>query len=275
MRFYKEETTQNFDSIHLSCLQTALDGHIFTITLNRPEKRNAFTPTMANEIAFSLAYAHYQPHIRCVILKANGPAFCAGADLTAFHDPAADQKNPALPQPREEVLLGDVFRALHKPCIAQVEGPVLAGGFLLICGATFVISTVDATFGLPEVKRGIWPMQVMASLSRVVSARKLLELSITGQNYSGAEALAMGLVTRVTDRHNIESEVKNLATLISKNAPYAIKLGMESFEKLADLPEVEKHHYLMEQLKKLLATEDAREGTSAFKEKREPDWKGK
>jgi methylglutaconyl-CoA hydratase len=275
MTFYTQEAVKNFDTIHLSCLQTTLNGHIFTITLNRPEKRNAFTPTMATEIAFSVAYAHYHPEVRCIILKANGPVFCAGADLMAFHDPATDQKNPALPQPSKEVLLGDVFRELHKPCIAQVEGPVLAGGFLLICGATFVISTVDATFGLPEVKRGIWPMQVMASLSRVVSPRKFLELSITGQNYSAAEALAMGLVTCVTDRNRIESEVDNLAAQITENAPYAIKLGMESFEKLSDLPQSEQHHFLQEQLKILLATEDAREGSDAFKEKRKPVWKGK
>jgi methylglutaconyl-CoA hydratase len=275
MRFYTKEATKDFDSIQLTCLQTELDGHILSMTLNRPEKRNAFTPTMAAEIAFALAFAHYNPVVRCVVLKANGPVFCAGADLSAFHDPTADTKNPGLPEPGEEILLGDVFRELHKPCIAQVEGPVLAGGLLFICGATFVISTPDVTFGLPEVKRGIWPMQVMASLSRVLSPRKVLEWCITGRNYSAREALAMGLVTSLSERNEIAGEVEDLAAQIAKNAPYAIQLGMESFAKLSDISESQQQTFLKKQLESLLLSEDAREGVQAFKEKREPVWTGK
>jgi methylglutaconyl-CoA hydratase len=275
MRFYSSEDSELYDKVKFLFIQTELIGHVFHITLNRAEKRNAFTPTMAEEIAFALAYAHYCPQVRCVVLNANGPVFCAGADLIAFHDPAADVKNETLPVSREEVKLGDAFAQLLKPSIAVVEGPVLAGGFLMICGCTFVLSIQSATFSLPEVKRGIWPMQVMASLLQIMSPRKILEMSITGKSYTAQEAVNLGLVTEIFGKDLIRDEVQKLASLICSNAPYAISIGMEALQKLDVIPESERQTFLKEQLNKLLKSEDAQEGASAFKEKREPVWTAK
>lgn len=275
MPFFKEEDLRNFDTVRFLYIQTSLNGHIFNIVLNRPEKRNAFTPTMANEIAFALAYAKFHDVIRCVVVKARGPVFCAGADLNAFHDPSADQKNTTLPEPLEEVRLGDAFSTLYKPCIAQVEGSVFAGGFLIICGCTFVLSVPEASYSLPEVKRGIWPMQVMASLFDIIPKRKILEMSITGKSYSAKDALNLGLVTQIADKEVIEEEVNKLAESICSNAPYAIKRGIEGLHNLSDIEESKRHVYLKSQLDNLLKSEDAKEGTAAFKEKRTPIWKGK
>ncbi|WP_342088889.1 enoyl-CoA hydratase/isomerase family protein [Dyadobacter sp. OTU695] len=275
MRFYTEEDISAFDHVRFLHIKTAKAGHLFTITLSRPEKRNAFTPTMAEEIIFALAYAHYEADIRCVVLKAEGPIFCAGADLNAFHDATANTINPTLPIIREEARLGDAFNELLKPCIAQVEGPVLAGGFLMICGCTFVFSVSEATFSLPEVKRGIWPMQVMASLLPIVPQRKILEMSITGKAYSATEALDMGLVTHLADKKSVEAEVNALATQICNSAPLAIQLGIQGLQKIQNLPQSEQHAFLKSELYKLLQTEDAKEGALAFKEKREPIWKGR
>jgi len=275
MRFYTEEDIKAFDKVRFLHIKTAKAGHLFTITLSRPEKRNAFTPTMAEEIVYALAYAHYQTDIRCVVLKAEGPVFCAGADLNAFHDPSANTVNELLPRIHEEARMGDAFNELLKPCIAQIEGPVLAGGFLMICGCTFVYSVPEATFSLPEVKRGIWPMQVMASLLPIMSQRKILEMSITGKAYTGREALEMGLVTHLADREAIESEVNALAAQICNSAPLSIQCGMRGLQKIQNLPQSEQHAFLKSELDKLLQTEDAKEGTLAFKEKREPIWKGK
>ncbi|GAB2780897.1 enoyl-CoA hydratase [Rhabdobacter roseus] len=275
MRFYSKEAVQAFELGRLKYLQTALNGHVFTITLARPEKRNAFTPTMAEEIAFALAYAHYTPAVRCVVLAAEGPVFCAGADLNAFRDAAADLKNPDLPLPQVPITLGDAFIDLQKPCIAQVEGPVLAGGFLLLAGCTLVVSTPEATFGLPEVKRGLWPMQVMASLLRILPPRRVLELCLTGRSFSAQEALAMGLVTGLSAPDQIGQEVQTLAKQISENAPLAIRVGMETFNALFEVPPTQQHAYLKAQLDRLVQSEDAREGIAAFREKRPPRWEGK
>lgn len=275
MQFYTRDAIQAFDSVRFLYIKTTLTGHVFTLTLSRPEKRNAFTPTMAGEIAFALAYAHYNSDVRCVIVNAGGPVFCAGADLHAFHDPSADEINASLPAPLEEIRLGDVFAALSKPCIAQVEGAVLAGGFLIICGCTSVISVPEAVFGLPEVKRGIWPMQVMASLLPVVSQRKMLEMAITGRHYSAAEALQMGLLTAVVEQEKIAYEVGLLASQICENAPLAIQKGMQAMRHIQSIPDSEKHIYLKAQLDDLLQSDDAKEGAKAFAEKRRPVWKNR
>lgn len=275
MFFFKEEDVRKFNAVQFLYIKTSLKENIFTIILNRPDKRNAFTPTMVNEIAFALAYANNQIEIRCVVLKAEGPVFCAGADLNAFHDPSINQKNQTLPDPIEEVRLGDAFASLHKPCIGQVEGSVYAGGFLIICGCTFVVSAPEANFSLPEVKRGIWPMQVMASLLDIIPKRKILEMAITGNSYSAEQVLNLGLITQISEKGIIEEEVSKLAELICSNAPFAIKSGMEAMQDLSDIKENERHQYLKAQLNKILKSEDSKEGTAAFREKRTPIWKGK
>ena len=145
----------------------------------------------------------------------------------------------------------------------------------MICGCTFVFSVPEATFSLPEVKRGIWPMQVMASLSPILSERKILEMSITGKAYSGTEALEMGLVTHLAAKETIAGEVDALAAQICNSAPLAIQTGMRGLQELKNVPQNEQHRFLKSELDKLLKTEDAKEGASAFKEKREPVWKGK
>jgi methylglutaconyl-CoA hydratase len=275
MRFYTKDDVSGFDTVKFLYIKTALSGHIFTITLNRPEKRNAFTPTMAEEITFALAYAHFYSAIRCVIIEATGPVFSAGADLNAFQDDSYDTKNAGLPKIREEVKLGDAFNELLKPAIAKVQGPVYAGGFLIICGCTFVVSTAEARFSLPEVKRGIWPMQVMASLMQIVPDRKILEMAITGQEYTALEAKEFGLVTRISTQEMIDLEVKSLADQISDNAPLAIQMGISAFQQMKGMGENERHSFLKAQLDLLIQTEDAKEGVVAFKEKRAPDWKGR
>ncbi|WP_025763144.1 enoyl-CoA hydratase/isomerase family protein [Dyadobacter tibetensis] len=274
MRFYSEEDTASFDAVTFRFIQTHLDGHVFRIVLNRPEKRNAFTLTMAEEIAYALAYAHYSKEVRCLLLSARGPVFCAGADLNAFHDPASDLVNPTLPRPSETVRLGDAFAGLLKPSIAQVEGAVLAGGFLMICGCTFVISVPEAQYSLPEVKRGIWPMQVMASLDGLISGRKIMEMAITGRAYSAAEALEMGLITQVVTHTEIQDTAEELAKLITSQAPLAIQEGMRAYADLHEMPSAERQGMLQQRLNTLLLSADAKEGVRAFREKRRPEWKG-
>lgn len=275
MRFYTEEDVQLFDTVEFLFIKTFLTDHIFTITLNRPQKRNAFTPVMAAEITYALAFAQYNRVVRCIVMQAEGPVFCAGADLNAFHDSASDIPNSSLPAAREEIRLGDAFSDLSKPSIAQVEGPVIAGGFLIICGCTFVISTKECTFSLPEVRRGIWPMQVMASLLHLIPPRKILEMAVSGKNYNADEAHNLGIVTSIAEKESIAEQVKILATEICQHAPLAIQSGMEAFRKLKDIPQNEQHTFLKAKLDELLRTEDAKEGALAFKERRAPNWNGK
>lgn len=273
--YFTESDIVTFPEIDLKLIKTELRQNVFVITLNRPEKRNAFTPTMVHEIAFALAYANAKTDVWCVLLEAEGPVFCAGMDLNVFQNPSLDITNESLPKPSKEITLGDAFSILSKPSISVVKGDVLAGGFLLIGGCTFVIATEKANFSLPEVQRGIFPLQVMATLLKTMPQRKVLEMCILGKKYSAKEAHSLGLVTHLSGVDEIETDTNNLVHTILSGSPFAIKKGIEAYRSLSDIPENEQHQYLISQLQEIRNSADAQEGIAAFKEKRAPKWQNR
>jgi enoyl-CoA hydratase/carnithine racemase len=271
---YTKEQIADFQAQNFAYLIVEEAENVLTITLNRPEKRNAFHMPLANELAYALAYAHYTNNIWVVVLKANGPTFCAGADLKAFAGDDTVEKPSTIPMPSDMVKLGDEFNGLHKPCIAQVHADVYAGGFLMICGCTHVVAADSAKFGLPEVKRGIWPFQVMASLEPLMSARQLLDLCLRAKTIDAAEALRIGIVTDVVKAEDLETTVQGLVEDIKEQSPTAIRMGLEAFQEMKNLQADHKHKYLHGMLMKVLSSKDTQEGLAAFKEKRKPVWKG-
>ena len=268
---YTNQQTQDFKNQTFAHLLIEEKNHVLTITLNRPEKKNAISPVLAKEIAYAINYAHYSADIWVVILAANGDVFCAGGDLKAFMG-QAEETISTIPEPEGEVILGDLFNGLHKPCIAKVKAPVYAGGFLLICGCTYVYATPNTVFGLPEVKRGLWPFQVMQSMLQVMSPRAVLDYCILGKTLNATEAQKIGMVSTVTE--SIDEDVQKLVDQILQHSPSAIRLGLEAFDHLKKIPEAEAHIYLKKMLSQAIKTEDAREGMTAFSEKRKPNWKG-
>lgn len=271
---YTQEQIANFSEQSFAYLIIEEKENVLTITLNRPDKRNAFHMPLANELAYALAYAHYNNAIWCVVLKANGPTFCAGADLKAFAGDDTTEKPSTIPMPKDMVKLGDEFNGLHKPCIAQVHGDVYAGGFLMIGGATHVIAVEGAKFGLPEVKRGIWPFQVMATLEPLMSARQLLDLCIRAKTLSAQEAKEIGLVSEVVNAENLETRVSELVEDIKEQSPTAVRLGLKAFQEMKSKAAEDKHKYLHAMLMQCLQSKDAAEGLAAFKEKRKANWIG-
>src|ERR687885_713834 len=170
-------------------LLTSLTDHVLTITLNRPGKKNALHPPMLSELAFALAYAHYTPDVWLVVLAAAGDTFCAGMDLKSLS--SGETETTTVPEPSGPVRLGELMASLHKPCIARVQGPVYAGGFLLVGGSTYVVVAESATFSLPEVKRGLFPFQVLAILLDIMPARTALDLCLRAKTLSAVDALAV------------------------------------------------------------------------------------
>jgi enoyl-CoA hydratase/carnithine racemase len=249
-------------------------GHLLTITLNRPEKKNAMNAVLFQELAYALKYAKHNRNIWAVVIAAAGDVFCAGADLKAFTG-AMEQSISTIPEPHGEIVLGDVFARLHKPCIAKVHAPVYAGGFLIVCGCTHVISVDNATFSLPEVKRGLFPFQVMQSMLHIMPARMVLDFCIRAKSVNATEAEKIGLVSKVVAKENLDAEVQSLVDEICQYSPSAIRLGLEAFDNLKKVPAAEAHTYLKQMLSLAVNTEDAAEGISAFAEKRKPVWKGK
>ncbi|OIN57241.1 enoyl-CoA hydratase-related protein [Arsenicibacter rosenii] len=256
----------------LQFVRTTLVDHVFTITLNRPAKKNALHPPMLHELAYAMAFAHYTTDVWLVVLAADGDTFCAGMDLKSLVSGNAD--GASVPEPSGPVRLGELMAGLHKPCIARVQGPVYAGGFLLVAGSTYVVAAGNATFSLPEVKRGLFPFQVMASLMEIMPARTVLDLCLRAHTLTAQDAAALGLVTQVVDQPALDAAIATLVTELKQYSPAAMQFGLRAYQQLKSLPPDQQQAFLHQQFQLIQQTADAKEGMTAFLEKRPPVWTG-
>ncbi len=254
----------------LRYLLVAQQGHVLTLSLNRPEKKNALHPPLLAELAYALAYARHAPSVWVVVLAAAGDVFCAGMDLKALTTGDAEPLN--VPEPTEPIRLGELMAGLHKPCVVRVQGPVYAGGFLLVGGATHAVGADTATFALPEVRRGLFPFQVLAVLRQLMPARLAMDLCLRGKTLTAAQALATGLLTQVVPPDALDGAVQSLVNDLLQASPTAIQAGLRAAQELQNVPESQQQAFLLDQFTQLQQTADAREGLAAFREKRPPVW---
>ena len=247
---------------------TKLDiaNHIMTITLNRPEKKNALNNVMMNELNYSLAYAKQERSIRVVVIAAEGDVFCAGADLTR----AESESNVPKIEGVDDISLS--LRHLYKPVICKIQGPVLAGALLIITNATHAIAVKDAKFSAPEIHRGLWPFMVMAGLFRVMPKRAGLDFIMRGQPIDSEKAENWGLINKSVDEKDLDKNVKTLAEELANLAPETMQFGLEAYEKQDSKSFDEALPYLQKQIAKCFEGKDAKEGIAAFLEKRKPKW---
>jgi enoyl-CoA hydratase/carnithine racemase len=243
------------------------------ITLNRPDKRNPISPLTVGELIHALEAAGASEAIRVVVLTGAGEAFSAGGDLGAMSGAAGGAESPARPAS----LIG-LFPAMHrlgKPIVAMVNGHALAGGLGLMVACDLAVASEAATFGLTEIKVGLWPMMITAELVRNIGRKRTLELMLTGRRVDAAEALALGLVNRVVAADALEAETLALARELAARSPAAMALGLRAFYDTQDLAFEPALSHLEGELGKVLALDDAREGIMAFLQKREPTWTGR
>lgn len=271
MNLYSQEQTATLSEQTFAFIEVAISDHVLTLTLAREAKKNALHPQMVNEIAFALQYAHYEKDIWAILIQAKGTVFCAGADLKAFAG-MVEPHQSTVPTPRTEILIGELFNKVHKPMIAKVSGDVYAGGFFFLAGCQIVVAQDSIQLGLPEVKRGLYPFQVMAALMRVMPQRKVIDWCIRGYNLPVAEAERFGLVSRVCSAAEIDAVVSDILAELKANSPTAIRLGLQAYDFIQ--PAADQHAYLLEMLKQTLMTKDGQEGLKAFREKRKPVWVG-
>ncbi len=270
---YDKEIAEKLQNQNFAFVDLQTKDHVLYVKLNRAHKKNALNPTIVNELAYALSHAHYNNDIWLVELQAEGDVFCAGADLKAFMG-IVEEHNSTIPDPPQEILMGELFKKLHKPCIAKVSGHVFAGGFLLLAGCTYVVAAPDIRLGLPEVKRGIFPYQVMACLMEIMPARKVIDWCIRGYDLPVADALELGLVTHIFERNEMDSKLNELKKELMANSPTAIRMGLQAYDHLGEKKNTEDHQYLKGMLMQTLQTKDAQEGIQAFREKRTPVWTG-
>lgn len=249
------------------------DG-VGTLTLNRPDVRNALNQTMVREIHEALAELEADPDSRAVILRGAGDkAFCAGADLKGV-----GERGTTL-QARESFsglarVLEQIAR-MRTPVIAQVHGYALAGGCGLAAGCDVVVAAEDAVFGLPEIKIGLLPLIVMAPILRSVGRKRGMLMVLGGEPVSAREAYEMGLVSRVVPRADLETTAEGLARRLAGFSPTALGLAKEAAASVGDMPYGTALGYLRELITLVALSDDAREGIAAFFEKRPPRWTGR
>lgn len=272
MNLYTQDQLADFSEQHFAFLEVAETDHLLSLTLAREHRKNALHPQMIHEIAYALHYAHFSSHIWAIALHAKGNVFCAGADLKAMMG-MIEPHDSTIPAPNGEVLIGELFNTVFKPTIAVVTGDVYAGGFFFLAGCNIVLAQEGIKLGLPEVKRGLYPFQVMAALLRVMPARKVIDWCIRGYNLPVAAAQQYGLITEVCSAAEIAERSQQIVEELCANSPTAIRLGLEAYHYIR--PATAEHQYLLQMLLKTIGTKDGQEGLQAFREKRAAKWEGK
>lgn len=209
-----------------SVLRTVHSG-IMTLTLNRPDKRNAMNAAVVEGLLEGLEQADLDQTVRVVALRGAGKDFCAGADLAELLESVdrSAQENEA-----EAMRLGEVFirmRRMPKPVVAAVEGRALAGGCGLATACDIVLAHEEATFGYPEVSRGFVPAMVMAMLRRAVGEKVAFDLVGTGRMLTASEAEQLGLVSRVIPAASFEDEVSEVLGRLAESSSTALAFSKQ------------------------------------------------
>lgn len=246
--------------------------HVLRLTLNRPEARNAIDGRTTQALAAALALSEADDDIRCVVLTAAGDkAFCAGADLKAI----SGGRIRELVTP-EGGFAGLARARRTKPWIAAVGGPALAGGCELALSCDMIVASESASFGLPEVKRGLAALAGgLYRLPRALPRALAMEMVATGDPISASQAFAHGLVNRLVVQDRVQDEAIALAARIAANAPVAVRESLIVARSAFDLTEGELESASDQMGRRLAETEDYREGPLAFIEKRQPVWLGR
>ncbi|WP_202638356.1 enoyl-CoA hydratase/isomerase family protein [Bailinhaonella thermotolerans] len=244
-----------------------------TVTLDRPERRNALSAEMTAELLDAFERIRADRGVRVVVLTGAGDrVFCSGGDLGGMDRVAEGASGDVTASAPYRLFTG--FTTLGKPVIGRLAGHALAGGLGLAASCDLVIAADDVKLGTPEVNVGLWPMMIMAIINRTVPAKQAFKLYYTGEPITAARAEEIGLITEAVPRADLDARVAELAAAVAAKSPIGLRLGRDAYFATRDLPFEEQIARLLEGLAQVTATADAREGITAFLEKRKPDFTG-
>ena len=252
----------------MSVVLTKEVSGVLVVTINRPDVRNAINTAAAEGIAAALAELDARSDLVAGVLTGAGSSFCTGMDLKAF----LAGERPSVP---ERGFAGIVERPPDKPLIAAVEGYAVAGGFEIALACDLIVAASDATFGLPEVRRGL--VAAGGGLLRLperVPYGLAVEWALTGAFVPASRAVEVGLVNQVTDPGGALDGALEVATAIAANGPLAVRATKRILQESRQWPAAEAFDRQREISEPVRASEDAREGARAFAEKRAPQWRG-
>jgi len=252
-------------------------GPVLTLTINRPERRNAMTWEVIGGLREQVARAKDDPAVRVVVLAGAGDqAFCAGADLSGMvpRHPGGDTDEYA-DHHRARGWLAELFEELWhlgKPTVARVQGWCMAGGLGLALACDMLIASEQARFGAPELNVGLWPYMVTVPMLRSMPPKKALEMMLTSRVVGAEEAERIGFASRVVPADRLDAEVAELAAVLASKPPGVMRMGRESFYAVLDSAATEALPYLHAMLTVTSQTAEAAEGIAAFTQKRKPSW---
>lgn len=259
----------------MSDLLVALEGPVLRLTINREDRRNALNGEVLTGLLHALASASGGDSAARVVLvdSVGDKAFCAGADLAAMSSESTGLELHEARGGLREVVLA--MRACPLPVVASVQGLCLAGGVGLAMGCDIVVAAEAASFGLPEVNLGLWPFMVSALLARHVSPKVAMDLMLSGDRISAERALEIGLISRVVPAAGLAPAVNALLAELAAKPPVAVRLGKAAFHAASETALAPALEAMQAQLSLLTQTEDAKEGVTAFFQKRPANYQGR
>ncbi|MCY7319765.1 MAG: enoyl-CoA hydratase/isomerase family protein [Ramlibacter sp.] len=244
-------------------------GNVLWLTIDREERRNVLSHGVLAAMSQAIDAAQSRRELRAIVITGAGSkAFCSGADLQSAQAFTTDYSEPV----GHLAQLLRRARASNLPLIARVNGACMAGGMGLLAMCDLAVACSHAVFGLPEVKVGVFPAQVLTVLQHLIPRRKLAEMCLTGEPLTSAQALEYDLVNYVAD--DVDAALDWLMGRLLDKSPAAIRRGLYTMKGIQAMSFEESMAFTESQIALFTLTDDAREGQLAFRQKRKPEWKG-
>lgn len=260
--------------MEFTTLTVAIDRHVATVTLNRPDVRNAFNESVIAELSGAFRALGNEAAVRAIVLAGNGPAFCAGADLNWMKKMAGYSHDENLADAMGLAGMLHTIWSCPKPVIARVHGDAYAGGVGLVAACDIAVAADHAHFCLSEARLGLLPATISPYVIRSMGEQAARRYFITAERFDAAEALRLGFVHAVVPADALDAKVTELATALVANSPHAVR---ESKRLVQDVAGRAIDDALLadtaERIATIRASEEGREGVRSFLEKRSPSWR--
>lgn len=252
-------------------ITTEVRDDLGIITLTNPAQRNPLSVKAMEEITSAFRRLSASEGVGCMILRAEGPVFCAGHDLGELVGRSLEEQQKVFELCTEMM---ETIQELAQPVIAAVQGPALAAGCQLVATCDMVVASEDAVFSTPGVKIGLFCSTPMVAVSRAVGRKRALQMLLTGEPVQAATAAEWGLINEVVSADELEARTEELGRQVARASPMTLRVGKQAFYEQIDMSQREAYARMVEVMASNAVARDAQEGMRAFLEKRPPVWSG-